>query len=94
MMRPGLPAVPGSIEMRRIIRISVGSIYILLGIPGLVLPILQGWLFLALGCLLLSVDLPFFDRMVQWIEKKIPQIEKPLERVREFLKYSKGKGNN
>ncbi|MFA5111718.1 MAG: hypothetical protein WC443_09950 [Desulfobaccales bacterium] len=72
--------------MRRIIRISLGVILILLGIPGLILPILQGWLFLALGALLLSIDIPFFDRLVQWLETRIPVVKKPMERLRKFLK--------
>jgi len=74
--------------MWRIVRISLGTILILLGIPGLVLPILQGWLFLALGALLLSVDVPFFDRLVRWIEERVPPVKKPVERLRNFLKGS------
>lgn len=74
--------------MWRIVRISLGTILILLGIPGLVLPILQGWLFLALGALLLSVDVPFFDRLVRWIEEKVPPVKKPVQRLRNFLKGS------
>jgi uncharacterized membrane protein YbaN (DUF454 family) len=74
--------------MWRLGRISLGAILILLGIPGLVLPILQGWLFLALGALLLSVDIPFFDRLVRWIEQKVPPVKKPLERLRHYLKGS------
>lgn len=74
--------------MWRILRISLGTILILLGIPGLVLPILQGWLFLALGALLLSVDVPFFDRLVRWIEEKVPPVKKPVQRLRNFLKGS------
>jgi uncharacterized protein len=74
--------------MRRIGRIALGAILILLGIPGLVLPILQGWLFLALGALLLSVDIPVFDRLVEWITGKVPRIRKPVERFRNFLKGS------
>ena len=74
--------------MWRLVRISLGTILILLGIPGLVLPILQGWLFLALGALLLSVDIPLFDRLVRWIEKKVPPVKKPVERLRNFLKGS------
>ncbi len=72
--------------MRRIFRISLGTILIMLGVPGLILPILQGWLFLAMGALLLSIDIPFFDRLVQWIENRIPMVKKPLERFRRFLK--------
>ena len=75
-------------EIWRLVRISLGTILILLGIPGLVLPILQGWLFLALGALLLSVDIPLFDRLVRWIEKKVPPVKKPVERLRNFLKGS------
>jgi len=75
--------------MGRIVRISLGTILILLGIPGLVLPILQGWLFLALGALLLSVDVPLFDRLVRWIEERVPPVKKPVERCRNFLKGSK-----
>jgi uncharacterized protein len=74
--------------MWRLVRISLGVFLILLGIPGLVLPILQGWLLLALGALLLSVDIPFFDRLVRWIEDRVPQMKKPLARVRNFLKGS------
>jgi hypothetical protein len=74
--------------MWRFVRISLGTILILLGIPGLVLPILQGWLFLALGALLLSVDVPFFDRLVRWIEQKVPPVKKPMDRLRNFLKGS------
>jgi uncharacterized membrane protein YbaN (DUF454 family) len=66
----------------------LGVILILLGILGLILPVLQGWLFLALGILLLAVDLPFFDRMAQWIEERVPRTKKPLERIRNFLKGS------
>ena len=75
--------------MRRIVRISLGSIAIVLGLVGLVVPILQGWLFLALGGVLLSVDVPFFDRVVTWIEDRVPPVKKPVERLRDYLKGSK-----
>jgi uncharacterized protein len=75
--------------MRRIVRITLGSIAIVLGLVGLVVPILQGWLFLALGALLLSVDVPFFDRVVTWIENQVPPVKKPVQRLRAYLKGSK-----
>jgi uncharacterized protein len=79
--------------MWRIIRISSGSLLILLGIAGLVLPILQGWLFLALGAIILSMDIPFFQRIVNWIEGRFPRIRKPLQRMKEKLKGSKEEKN-
>jgi uncharacterized protein YqgC (DUF456 family) len=80
--------------MKRIIRISLGIFCILLGLPGLVLPILPGWLFLAAGFLLLSIDLPFFQRQVQWLEKSIPRLKEPLERLRQFLQDSNEQKRN
>jgi hypothetical protein len=59
-------------EMARIIRIILGSFLIVLGVAGLFLPILQGWLFLALGVLLLSVDIPVFNRLVCRIGNRFP----------------------
>jgi hypothetical protein len=56
-----------------------------MGMPSLLLPILPGWVFLALGLLLLSVDLPFFERLVQWLEKRVPWIKEPVERQRQSL---------
>ncbi len=32
-----------------IIRVSLGILFIIIGIAGLILPILQGWIFLLLG---------------------------------------------
>ncbi len=75
--------------MRRIIRITLGTVFILLGFLGLFLPILQGWLFLALGALFLSVDLPFFDRMVRWIKNRFPRLRGNVEKLRSFLKGPK-----
>lgn len=72
--------------MRRLLRLSLGTILIILGISGLALPILQGWLFLALGALILSVDLPVFERVVRRLEEKVPLVKKPVESLRNFLK--------
>ncbi len=77
--------------MWRIIRISLGAVFLLLGIAGLFLPIFQGLLFLALGALLLSVDLPVFNRMVCWMERRYPRSAKHLERFREKLR-GRGEG--
>lgn len=80
--------------MRRFIRITLGTAFILLGFLGLFLPILQGWLFLALGALFLSVDLPFFNRMVLWIEKRFPRLRGSVEKVRSFLKDPEDRQEN
>ena len=62
-------------NVKRLVRIFAGLVLIILGLVGLVVPILQGWLFLALGALVLSPDIPLFARMVDWIEKRFPAIK-------------------
>jgi uncharacterized membrane protein YbaN (DUF454 family) len=77
--------------MWRIIRVSLGVFFLLLGLVGLFLPVLQGMLFLALGALLLSIDLPVFNRVVCWIERRYPRTGQYLERFREKLQ-GRGEG--
>jgi len=71
--------------MRRVIRIILGTVFLVLGLLGLFLPVLQGWLFLAIGALFLSVDWPFFHRLVRWIENRFPRLRGKVEKIRTFL---------
>lgn len=72
-------------NVKRLVRIFAGFVLIILGLVGLIVPILQGWLFLALGALVLSPDIPLFARMVDWIEKHFPAIKDKIQRIRQFL---------
>jgi uncharacterized protein len=58
---------------------------LLLGVVGLVLPILQGWLFIGIGALLLAPDVPVFARLLSWVEERFPAVRGPLQRVRRRL---------
>ena len=53
-------------KLKRVLVISLGAFFVLVGLAGLVLPVLQGWFFLVLGGLLLSMYSPrlraFIDR--------------------------------
>ncbi len=72
--------------MSKLTRHLLGWSLIILGAAGLFLPILQGWLFIALGALLLSPDVPVFHRLVVWIERRFPAVTGPLDRLRARLK--------
>ena len=50
-----------------------GWFFILLGIVGLFLPILQGILFIAIGLLILSGESPWAQKMLMKLEKKYPK---------------------
>jgi hypothetical protein len=67
-------------NMLRLIRIGVGLVLLILGIAGLVLPLLQGWLFLAAGSLLLAPDVPLCARVLCAVQSRFPRLRGRLER--------------
>jgi len=69
----------------KLFRIIAGVALLLLGVVGLFLPVLQGILFLALGLLLLSIDIPWFRRFAEALEKKHPRLESFLKKWRQRL---------
>jgi len=66
----------------RVVRHILGWGMLALGVAGLVLPVLQGWLFIAIGALILARDVPFFARMLDRIERRIPALRHPIARAR------------
>lgn len=71
--------------MRVLARHALGWSFMVLGVIGSLLPILQGWLFFAAGALLLAPEVPLFRRMFCWIETRFPRLKKPLARLRHRL---------
>ncbi|GAB4341934.1 MAG: hypothetical protein Kow0099_19110 [Candidatus Abyssubacteria bacterium] len=72
--------------MARVLRISAGTVLVFLGLLGFLLPILQGWLFLTLGLLLLSKDVPFLQRAWKRLKVRYPRIGRAAERVRKTFR--------
>jgi len=70
----------------RYIRITLGSLLLLLGIAGLALPLLQGLLFIILGVLLLARDIPLFSRIATQFRKRFPRISRAAENTRRRIK--------
>lgn len=68
--------------MGRVLRHIAGWALLVLGVVGLVLPVLQGWLLIALGALLLAPDVPFFARLVGWVETRFPLLRGTLQTMR------------
>ncbi len=69
----------------RVLRHAFGWGFLALGVVGLVLPVLQGWLLIALGALLLSADVPLFGRLVVWVENRFPVVGSAIRRLRRRL---------
>lgn len=71
--------------MKKILIYIVGWTFILIGIAGLFLPILQGILFICVGLLILSKELPWAERLLQKLRKKYPKIGGILEDARNYM---------
>jgi hypothetical protein len=65
----------------------VGWAFILLGILGLFLPILQGILFLLIGLLILSSVSPWAARVLHWLRKRFPRISDKLDEATPRAKH-------
>ncbi len=71
--------------MLNFLRIGLGSLLLVLGLIGLVLPVLQGGVFLILGLLLLSPNVPMFAKLLSWIEERFPRSQSTLQRLRKWV---------
>ncbi|MBI10071.1 MAG: hypothetical protein CMM55_11140 [Rhodospirillaceae bacterium] len=58
--------------------LTSGWIFIVLGVLGLFLPILQGILFLTIGGMLLSMESPTAQRILDRLRSKYPSLDKTM----------------
>ena len=64
-----------------VLRITLGIIFIILGIIGGFVPIMQGWIFMLLAVLVLFPQSRFAIRSLDKIEKKAPRVVAWLRRL-------------
>jgi uncharacterized membrane protein YbaN (DUF454 family) len=64
--------------LARMAILTFGWIFIILGILGLFLPILQGILFLAIGGMLLSMESPRAQRIMERLRNRYPTLDKTM----------------
>ncbi len=69
-------------EVRRILLIVVASIFLIVGLVGLVLPFLQGILFLIISLILFSIASPQIRDWTEVHTRKYPRIHKTIEKMR------------
>ena len=75
--------------MSRYLRIGFGTLMIILGVVGLFLPVLQGFLFLGVGVMVLYRDVPVLSRMVGRLEARFPIIGRIKGKIRKLLSRRK-----
>jgi uncharacterized membrane protein YbaN (DUF454 family) len=65
--------------VKRFAMLALGWGFILLGIAGLFLPVLQGILFLLIGLLILSTEYVWAHRLLQRLRNRFPSIASKLD---------------
>ncbi len=70
----------------RILRWTLGVIFLILGILGLFLPVLQGILFLAIAALLFPLDFPVINRWINQLAHRFPPLKLPVRKARQWVK--------
>jgi uncharacterized membrane protein YbaN (DUF454 family) len=71
------------LQTKRVIVLVVGWIFIVLGIAGLFLPILQGVLFLLIGLAILSTEYVWAHHLLRRLGERFPRLHARIEHARE-----------
>jgi len=58
------------VAIRKILRLFLGLLLVVVGIIGGFVPILQGWMFLIPGLIILADYFPPIRRLVEWAKRK------------------------
>ncbi len=78
-------------DLRRIALLIAGWIFVVLGIAGLFLPILQGILFLLVGLTLLSLGSPRIRLLRIRLGRRYPALRVGEEKARAWLRRQRGR---
>ena len=57
--------------LRNLVRLITGIGLVVLGILGLILPIMPGWIFLIPGLIILGDYFPPVKKLVEWAKRKV-----------------------
>jgi uncharacterized membrane protein YbaN (DUF454 family) len=79
---PESPPKPLRSKWRRFLILFSGWMFVVLGVLGIFLPILQGILFLAVGFYLLSLESPWAHRKIEQMREKYPRLGATFDQAR------------
>lgn len=68
----------------------IGVVFLIVGIAGLVLPILQGWFFIAIGLIFISLESTIVDSWLEDLAKKNRHVYKHYSNLRGWIRLKLG----
>lgn len=71
--------------MSRVITLVLGYVFLVLGIIGLFVPVLQGFLFIAVGLILLSRHAEWAKGALAWLKRRHPRMAHGIERAEVWI---------
>ena len=77
--RRGSATLPAPVRL--LFRITLGIVFLILGVIGSLLPVLQGWLFFLIAGLILFPQSRFAIKALDKIEPKMPRLVRWLHRM-------------
>jgi uncharacterized protein len=60
---------------------ALGYFFLVLGVLGTFLPILQGFLFLAIGLIILARHAPWAERLLNYLRQKSPRLDRTIAKA-------------
>jgi hypothetical protein len=60
--------------MKKVVKIGVGFGLILIGLVGLIMPIMPGWAFIIPGLVILADYFPAVHRLLEWAKGKLESV--------------------
>ena len=74
-------------KVKRWVAIAAGWFFILLGIVGLFLPILQGVLFILIGLVILSTEYVWAHHLLLKIRERFPSLARRIDQAKERVHH-------
>lgn len=66
----------------KLARQLAGWALLALGVIGLIMPIMPGWVFIVWGVLILAPDVPILGRLLDHLARRVPALRSTFERMR------------
>jgi uncharacterized protein len=72
--------------LRKLLHITLGSIFVMIGILGIIFPIVHGTVFLIIGVIILSFESVTLENKLLCFVKKYPKLNSSYEKLNKKLR--------